>query len=143
MHFTKDSAIKVMERTEEYSELVMFDQDIMNYMLSKDGLFIMYEGQDQLSNSTSRIKSLHLPLSQFQRQYQQAKSLLGKPLITLPNDTVTLYTYSIGDIVYPIYITPQGRCYVIRTAKNGTQYKQHLAEEICLQVCKELNLEYK
>ena len=59
------------------------------------------------------------------------------------NDVVTAYTYTIKEIVYPIWITPKGRCYIVRTSKNGNQYKQYLDKNICLQICKELNVEYQ
>lgn len=59
------------------------------------------------------------------------------------SDVLTAYTFTIKDEVYPIWITKNGRCYVIRISKNGNQYKQYLNKEICLQICKELNVEYK
>lgn len=58
-------------------------------------------------------------------------------------DVQTIYTYQIKDDVYPIWITKNGRCYIIRTSKNGNQYKQYLSKEICLQICQELGIEYK
>lgn len=58
-------------------------------------------------------------------------------------DILTAYTYTIKEAIYPIWITPNGRCYIIRTSKNGNQYKQYLNKEICLHICKELNVEYK
>lgn len=59
------------------------------------------------------------------------------------NDVQTKYTFTVKDVVYPIWITKNGRCYIVRTSKNGKQYKQYLAKEICLEICKELNVEYK
>ena len=59
------------------------------------------------------------------------------------SDVQTKYTFTVNDIVYPIWITKNGRCYIVRTSKNGKQYKQYLAKEICLEICKELNVEYK
>lgn len=59
------------------------------------------------------------------------------------NDVQTKYTFTVKDVVYPIWITKNGRCYIVRTSKNGKQYKQYLAKEICLEICKELNIEYK
>lgn len=58
-------------------------------------------------------------------------------------DVQTVYTYQIKDIVYPIWITQKGRCYIVRTSKNGNQYKQYLEKDICLQICKELGIEYQ
>lgn len=59
------------------------------------------------------------------------------------SDVQTKYTFTVNDVVYPIWITKNGRCYIVRTSKNGKQYKQYLAKEICLEICKELNVEYK
>ena len=59
------------------------------------------------------------------------------------SDVQTQYTFTIKDNVYPIWITKNGRCYIIRTSKNGNQYKQYLNKDICLQICQELNIEYK
>lgn len=59
------------------------------------------------------------------------------------SDIQTQYTFTIKDNVYPIWITKNGRCYIIRTSKNGNQYKQYLNKEICLQICQEMKIEYK
>lgn len=39
------------------------------------------------------------------------------------SDVKTIYTYAVGNAVYPIWITKNGRCYIIRTSKNGNEYK--------------------
>jgi hypothetical protein len=59
------------------------------------------------------------------------------------SDVQTQYTFTIKDNIYPIWITKNGRCYIIRTSKNGNQYKQYLNKDICLQICQEMNIEYK
>lgn len=59
------------------------------------------------------------------------------------SDVQTQYTFTIKDNIYPIWITKNGRCYIIRTSRNGNQYKQYLNKDICLQICKEMNIEYK
>lgn len=58
-------------------------------------------------------------------------------------DIKTIYTYTIKDISYPIWITKNGRCYIIRTSRNENEYKQYLEESISREICKELNVEYK
>lgn len=58
-------------------------------------------------------------------------------------DTQTVYTFTIKDTSYPIWITKNGRCYILRMSKNGNQYKQYLEESIARQVCAELSIEYK
>ena len=59
------------------------------------------------------------------------------------SDTETAYTYVIKETSYNIWITKNGRCYIIKTSKNGNQYKQYLDKEICLAICQELGIEYK
>ena len=62
---------------------------------------------------------------------------------TTTSDIKTEYTYTIKGVVYPIYITKNGRCYIIRTSKNGNDYKQYLEEDIARQICNELGITYK
>jgi len=57
-------------------------------------------------------------------------------------DTQTEFTYTIGDSIYNIWITPKGRCYIIRVSRNGKEYKQYLCEEIARQICEALGVEY-
>lgn len=59
------------------------------------------------------------------------------------NDVQTKYTFTVKDVVYPIWITKNGRCYIVRISKNGKQYKQYLNKDICLEICHEMNVEYK
>lgn len=59
------------------------------------------------------------------------------------SDVKTIYTYTIKDTAYPIWITKNGRCYIVRISKNGNEYKQYLEESISREICKELNVEYK
>lgn len=61
----------------------------------------------------------------------------------LPTGIKTTYTYAIKEQIYPIWITPEGRCYVIRISEDGSKYGQYLDEEICRQICAELNIDYK
>ncbi len=58
-------------------------------------------------------------------------------------DVQTVYTYTIKDTSYPIWITKNGRCYIIRISKNGNEYKQYLEESISREIAKEMNIEYK
>lgn len=61
------------------------------------------------------------------------------------NAQLTDYTWkdSKGN-VYPIYISSSGSCYIIKTSsKTGKEYKQYMKKEISIQICKELNVEYK
>ena len=55
----------------------------------------------------------------------------------------TEFTYTVKDVVYPIYVGPTGSCYIKRVSKNGNIYKQYLGEEISREICKEIGVEYK
>lgn len=45
---------------------------------------------------------------------------------------------------YPIYISKNGSCYILKTSsKTGKEYKQYLGEEISKDICKQLNIEYR
>ena len=56
---------------------------------------------------------------------------------------LTDYTYQIKDVDYPIYITSNGRCYIIRVSKNGNEYKQYVPENVAKLICYEMGVEYK
>ena len=60
-----------------------------------------------------------------------------------PKSQATPYTYEIKDVQYPIYITQNGRCYIVRTSKNGNEYKQYIPENIAKLICYEMGIEYK
>lgn len=46
--------------------------------------------------------------------------------------------------VYPIFITKNGRCFVMKvSSKTGKEYKMYLKEEICREICKEMRITYK
>lgn len=58
--------------------------------------------------------------------------------------TKTKFTWKVGDVEYPIYISASGSCYIIKTSKKtGKEYKQYLPKEVCAEICKELGIEYK
>lgn len=58
--------------------------------------------------------------------------------------TKTKFTWKVGDVEYPIYISASGSCYIIKTSKKtGKEYKQYLPKEVCAEIAKELGIEYK
>lgn len=64
---------------------------------------------------------------------------------TIKSDTLrTQFTYTSGD-TYPIIINKaSGRCYINKiSSKTGKYYRYYLTEDICKEVCRELNVEYK
>ena len=47
-------------------------------------------------------------------------------------------------IAYHIYITQNGRCYVLKVSKNtGKEYKHYLPVDLAKEICKSMNREYK
>lgn len=58
--------------------------------------------------------------------------------------TKTKFTWKVGDVEYPIYVSSTGSCYIIKTSKKtGKEYKQYLPKEVCAEICKEIGIEYK
>lgn len=58
--------------------------------------------------------------------------------------TKTKFTWKVGDVEYPIYISSTGSCYIIKVSKKtGKEYKQYLPKEVCAEIAKELGIEYK
>lgn len=56
----------------------------------------------------------------------------------------TKFTWKIGDVEYPIYISSTGSCYIIKVSKKtGKEYKQYLPKEVCAEIAKEMGIEYK
>lgn len=57
----------------------------------------------------------------------------------------TKFTYKDNKgVESPIYISKTGSCFIVKTSKKtGKEYRQYLGPEISIQVCKELNIEYK
>ena len=45
--------------------------------------------------------------------------------------TKTKFTWKVGDVEYPIYISSTGSCYIVKTSKkSGKEYKQYLPKEV-------------
>lgn len=73
---------------------------------------------------------------------REGKSFTQVKTLHQTTDTITEYTYVIKDTIYPIWITKNGRCYIIRTSKNGNDYKQYMPESISREICSELGRKY-
>lgn len=60
------------------------------------------------------------------------------------NSTKTRFTWQDSKgVLYPIYISQNGACYVLRVSKKtNKEYKSYLGAEISIQICKELNIKY-
>ena len=58
--------------------------------------------------------------------------------------TKTPFTYKDKNGEYPIYVSANGSCYVLKTSKkSGKEYRKGLGEEISREICRELKIEYK
>ena len=75
----------------------------------------------------------------------QGFSRSGNTFKSVRDTLVTDYKYedSKGN-TYPIVVNKKtGSCYVCKVNKNGKFYRQNMAKEIKLQICKELNIKIK
>ena len=75
----------------------------------------------------------------------QGFSRSGNTFKSVRDTLVTDYKYedSKGN-TYPIVVNKKtGSCYVCKVSKNGKFYRQNMAKEIKLQICKELNIKIK
>lgn len=66
-------------------------------------------------------------------------SIVVQPAI---EDIQTVYTYTIREVTYPIWITPCGHCYIIRISRKGNPYKLYLSTKISRKISAEMGIEY-
>lgn len=78
-----------------------------------------------------------------QEIHREGNNFSVEKVLQASTDIQTQYTFTINETVYPIWITKNGRCYIVRISKSGKEYKQYMKKEISLQICKEMNIEYK
>ena len=45
--------------------------------------------------------------------------------------TLTQFTYVIKDVKYPVYKSSKNKYFIIRTSKDGKQYRKYITKEIC------------
>lgn len=74
---------------------------------------------------------------------REGKNFTQTSAIQKSSDIKTEYTYTIREVSYPVWITKNSRCYILRISKNGNEYKQYLPEEVSRQIADELGVEYK
>ena len=75
----------------------------------------------------------------------QGFSRSGNTFKSVRDTLVTQYKYedSKGN-TYPIVVNRRtGACYVCKVSKNGKFYRQNMAKDIKLAICKELNIKVK
>ena len=64
-----------MSQTEDGKTMMAFDQDLVNAMLSHEGMFISYIGDEETENFQDRFHPCHLMLTKFHEQYAQMEAL--------------------------------------------------------------------
>lgn len=75
------------------------------------------------------------------QDYIKQDNTYSKQVVNLT--TKTPFTFKDkSDKIYQIYISKNGRCCIIKTSKNGKEYKYYLGEAISKDICKELGIEY-
>lgn len=75
------------------------------------------------------------------QDYIKQDNTYSKQVVSLATETKFTFKDKSGNI-YPIYISKNGRCYIIKTSKEGKEYKYYLGEAISKDICKELGIEY-
>lgn len=75
------------------------------------------------------------------QDYTKQDNTYSKQVVSLATETKFTFKDKSGNI-YPIYISKNGRCYIIKTSKEGKEYKYYLGEEISKDICKELGIKY-
>lgn len=63
-----------MSQTEDGKTMMAFDQDLIEAMLSHEGMFISYMGNEETENYQDRFHPCHLMLTKFHEQYAQMKA---------------------------------------------------------------------
>ena len=61
---------------------------------------------------------------------------------TQPEKTQYKYKDKAGK-EYPVYISQKGSCFIVKTSKEGKEYRQYLGIELSKQICYLLGREYK
>lgn len=84
---------------------------------------------------------LLLSLAINAQDYTKQDNTYSKQVVSLATETKFTFKDKSGNI-YPIYISKNGRCYIIKTSKEGKEYKYYLGEEISKDICKELGIKY-
>ena len=74
--FNLMNAMKVYDEEEGLGQQIVFGNDFIKAMLSHEGLYIAYIGDEEAEDIKDRWHDAHLDLKPFHRQYQQVKQLL-------------------------------------------------------------------
>lgn len=77
-------------------------------------------------------------------QVNKVGNVYSAPTKTEQTSQKTEFQYKDTDgKTYPIYLSKNGRAYIIRTSqKSGNEYRKYLGEEISRDICKQLGVQY-
>ena len=73
--YTIADASYMQERSEDIGQIVLFGKDLIDAMLTHEGMYLAYFGTEEAEDLADLIHKCHLDLKQFHNQYQQVKEL--------------------------------------------------------------------
>lgn len=76
--FNLMNAYKVLDKTEDLGQVIAFGKDLIDAMLTHDGMYIAYIGDEDSDDTKERFHDGHLRLNKFHEQYHQVKALLNQ-----------------------------------------------------------------
>lgn len=78
LNYTIADASYMQERSEDIGQIVLFGKDLIDAMLTHEGMYLAYFGTEESENLADLIHKCHLDLKQFHKQYQHVKELTNK-----------------------------------------------------------------
>lgn len=74
---------------------------------------------------------------------REGKTFVAQGAKTKGENVKTEYSYTDTDgKTYEIWLSKNGRAFILRISKIGKEYRKYLGEEISRQICKEIGREY-
>lgn len=74
---------------------------------------------------------------------REGKTFIAQGAKTKVENVKTEYSYTDTDgKTYEIWLSKNGRAFIIRVSKTGKYYRKYLGEEISRQICQEIGREY-
>ena len=74
---------------------------------------------------------------------REGKTFVAQGAKTKSENTKTEYSYTDTDgKTYEIWLSKNGRAFILRISKTGKDYRKYLGEEISRQICQEIGREY-
>lgn len=74
---------------------------------------------------------------------REGKTFIAQGAKTKAENIKTEYSYTDTDgKTYEIWLSKNGRAFILRISKTGKDYRKYLGEEISRQICQEIGREY-